>query len=248
MDSIVCARENYKSSAIAAASSRFGKFGNEPLHDARAAKVETNQAVEAMKTVWRESTTGTGLWESNQYQLYPWMLSFIKNLEYTATDVEAFSIAIAGFQYEKGFSGKAGIMLSALINNCREDSFIIHTAHLAEPIHSLGFRNTKNIAVEGNVGFSVGERMEGGSITVKGNAGTMVGDNMKGGVITLQGDAQNYVGDYMEGGRIVVEGNAPFVGLGMVGGEIHVNGDYESIPPNFTSGKIFHREKLIVDK
>jgi formylmethanofuran dehydrogenase subunit C len=116
------------------------------------------------------------------------------------------------------------------MNSSKEDKFVIHTAHIAQPIHLIGHRNTKNIIVNGNACNSVGYGMRGGSIIVKGDAGSLIGSRM-------------------EDGTIAVNGNAGvFIGARMSGGEIHIEGGHGSIADNIIHGKIFHKGKLIVDK
>ncbi len=180
-----------------AASSRFGAFKPEAEHVVRIAKTETNHAVEEMKRAWAECRIADCL--DNAYVL---MLGRIRALEYSAKDVESFSIALSQFQGEKDFSYyKAGLFLSALINNCKEGEFVIHTAHLDEPIDALGFRNTKKITVEGGVRDDLGESMESGTIIVKGNAGSYIANRMRGGVLRIDGDYDE-VSVHFHGGKL----------------------------------------------
>jgi hypothetical protein len=115
-----------------------------------------------------------------------------------------------------------------------------------------------------------GEGMDGGEIEIYGNAGYCVGNMMKGGAIRIFGNAADYLGGEtyaalyrpelgknpwnhtphpgMEGGIITIEGDAgKMVGNMMRGGEIHLNGNYESIG-DVWGGRIFHKGRLIVDK
>jgi len=248
-----------------AVSSRFGGFKPETDHLLRTQNVESSPVLEGMKKAWVDCKDLThGLWEIRHHST----LDRIKNLEYPAIDVETFSIALAEFQDEKKFSDRAGLFLSALINNCKDDGFVIHTSHLAEPIDGLGYHNAKSITVDGNAGDNLGTEMEGGTIFVNGNAGRWVGARMEDGTVTIGGyacdgigyamkggdiivkmGARDFVGERMKGGTIIVMGNAgSLVGKGMEGGEIHLNGDYVSISDNFVGDKIFHKKKLIAGK
>jgi hypothetical protein len=110
-----------------------------------------------------------------------------RSLKYDKTDVEAFAIALAEFQDELGFHDKAGVFLSALINNCAQDDFTIQTGQFAYGINHLGSGNTKKVTVVGDVGNFFGEHNRGGVLRVKGNAGWAVGDNMEDGLITVDG-------------------------------------------------------------
>lgn len=160
-----------------------------------------SKAVMQIKQAW--TGYGPGFDPGHYYAV---MLKVFGRLDYTAKDVEDFSLALSGFQKENNFSIKAGVFLSALINSCRSMKFVIHTAHITEPIHGLGMRNRKDITVKGNVGDVAGGSMIRGTITVEGNAGASVGVMMNGGTITVKGNAGNNAGQDMRGGEIHIEG------------------------------------------
>jgi hypothetical protein len=72
--------------------------------------------------------------------------------------------------------------------------------------------------------------------------------------VTVEGDLGNYVGFEMGGGAdpsstvIIVNGNVgQCCGKDMLSGEIHVNGEIESLGKP-VRGRIYHKGKLIVDK
>src|SRR5208283_402917 len=155
-----------------AASRMFGGLRPETERPVRTHKVESNPALECMKRAWAMCDD---IHLPNYGEIYSAMRRKIRKHQYSAKDVEDFSMVLAEFQGEENFSNKAGLFLSALINNCKEDGFLIHTVQLAKPIHSFGFRNTKNIAIDGDIGDVVGEEMVKGAITVKGNAGGSTG-------------------------------------------------------------------------
>jgi hypothetical protein len=206
-----------------AASSRFGDFKPEAERIVRTQDIRSNPATEGMKEAWMawKEHIDHSSFEKN----YVGALGRIRNLEYSAKDVEDFSIAISGFQGHKGFPAMAGAFLSALINNCQGDSVIIHTVHLAELPNALGYLNTKNIRVDGSVGTVIGDGMTGGRIIVKGDVGQWAGDRMKGGDIRVEGNSAGFING-LAGGTITVEGNVDsHVGASMTGGSIIVNGD-----------------------
>ena len=263
MDAVLAVRRN-DSPAILAASSRFGKFGKEPIHEVRMQKVEMNPALEAMKKAWSDC-----IFHPQELQRdYNEITGKIQDLRYSAKDVEAICFLLAEYQNEANFSQNSGLFLSVLMNHCDEDDFIIHTAHLAEAFHLIGFHNTKNITIEGDAGIAVGFMMRCGTITVKGkakdfvgnmmaggeiivngDAGSSVGANMESGTITVTGDAGDFVGADMTGGSITVMGDAgERVGDGMRFGRIDINGAYESMAVNFPRGMIFHKGKLVRKK
>jgi hypothetical protein len=234
--------------AIVAASRRFSGYKPETEHPAMAQKVEPTRALAEMKIAWAKCVYHHDCeldWDSK----YPDMLAKIRDIRYSAQDIEAFSIALAGFQNMRQPSFKAGLYLSALINNCDESMFAIHSDHLGRPLDCLGYRNRKEIVVEGSVGREVGFEMEGGAIIVKGDAGHCLGEFMRGGSITVEGDAGAGVGSMMRCGRIIVNGDAgERVGEDMGGGEIHLNGGYGGIFKDFGGGRIFHKGTLIAGK
>jgi formylmethanofuran dehydrogenase subunit C len=205
---------------LAAASSRFRGFGPETGHLLRTQNVESNKAIVEMRKVWGDTRICI------ERDEYPQLPGKIKELKYSAKDVETFSIVIAEFQGEENFSNKAGLFLSALINNSGEKDFVIHTAHLSEPVHFIGNGSKKNISVKGDAGDCVGHMMESGTVIVEGNAGNMTGVEMTGGTITVKGNAGKDIGNRMKDGVIIVEGCAgQNIGSAMKGGAITVKGD-----------------------
>ncbi len=228
-----------------AASGRFGAFKSESEQRVRKHEVESNHAVESMREAWLRCTPGPKEIGA-RYEIF---LDGIKDLEYSAGDVGSFSILLSEFRDDGFFRTSAGLFLSALINNCKDDGFTIHTAHFTEPIFFIGYRNTKDMTVDGDAESTLGENMLGGSIIVEGAAKNMVGELMEEGSIIVKGDAGEHVGINMKGGVITVEGNAKkAAGWQMTGGEIRIEGDIESIAKNLIHGKIFHKGRLIVDK
>lgn len=225
--------------AIVAASRIFGKYGHQPLHDTRAHEVEINSAVQGMRAAW--AMCGDMKLEYSG-KMHSKMLKRIEKLRYSAKDIECFSVVLSEFQGELIFSRKVGIFLSALINNCKEEEFIIHTAHLDEPIDCIGYGNRKKIIVEGDTWINLGREMDAGEIIVNGDADDSVGHSMRGGSIIVNGNAGDTIGYDMAGGSILVKGNAGNeVGHEMRGGAIIVTGD-----AGFRTGILMHGGKVIV--
>ncbi|NYZ74130.1 hypothetical protein H0O00_03230 [Candidatus Micrarchaeota archaeon] len=299
----------------------FGRYGPMKEEATRPFEVVEDETLRQMKVAWGAFKV------RKRIHVYTDALRLVKPLKYSASDVERFSFVLAEFQHEKWFREKAGFFLSALINKGKDSDYIIHTAHLGVEIDGIGHENTKNITVEGDAGFGVGDwmkrgtiivngnagqdaasSMDGGSIRVKGNVDKDAGRSMRGGSLIVEGDASEGVGNAMAGGTIIVEGNAgegagsemwggnvivngdagdnvgaymrggtitvkgrAGAGVGsemyssaltlkgdlgdlishpvaVTGGEIHLQGDYVSISDIIRQGKIFHKEKLIVDK
>jgi hypothetical protein len=183
-----------------------------------------DQTLRQLKDAWLnarwEDDTSTSL--EGEYQS---CLKTVKGIRYTANDVEKFSLALAEFQNEEDFDWKAGVFLSALINNCPDSDFVIYTKHLDGRIDDLGYSNTKNITINGDARDNLGCCMAGGKITVKGNSGAYAGTSMENGEIVINGDSGIWLGFQMKGGKITVNGNAMHMaGRNMENGEIVING------------------------
>lgn len=135
----------------------------------------------------------------------------------------------------------SAIYISAAINTSEEDFF---TLPETENIDNLGFKNQKDIriegdvatvgremqegeiTVEGDVAGDAGRRMEGGEITVEGSTGGETGQKMQGGQISVKGDTGKHLGREMSGGKIDVDGDADGqVAQGMTGGKLTIEGD-----------------------
>jgi len=210
-----------------AVGSKFDKYHPEDAKEVRTAEVRPGKVGE-LKVAWKNYKFEMGWWTIAPDMVYRKALEAIKDVHYSARDVEAFAVALSEFQHEFAFAFKAGVLLSALINKSDETRFFIPTHHLDTLICCLGYRNTKNIIVNGNLSAWTGQSMQSGKIIVNGNVDNGVGKEMEGGSITVNGNA------------------AEVVGWSMKGGEIHLNGGYEGIAGD-VKGKIFHRGKLVVD-
>jgi len=141
-------------------------------------------------------------------------------------EITEFSLLLGEYENNKYFEDFTGCYLSALINESRDKDFKIITNYLTKTINDIGYKNAKNIDVNGNAGNWVGLGMKNGKITVNGNAGYGVGHIMKDGKITINGNAGWGVGSRMKNGEITVNGNAgDEVGWGMKNGEITINGN-----------------------
>jgi formylmethanofuran dehydrogenase subunit C len=199
---------------------RFGGYRPEDEKSIRKADVKEN-IIHQLMSAWIafdcNSQTGAH---------YEDAVSVIKGLQYSAKNVEEFSIALVQFQEEHFFGPKAGLFLSALINEGEDEDYIIHTKQMGGNVTCLGLYNTKNVTVIGNLAFSTGEHMKGGRLLVKGDVGAGAGQGMEGGTIEIEGNADNSVGCWMRGGAIVIHGDAGYnVGVKMKGGKIAVNGN-----------------------
>jgi hypothetical protein len=249
--------------SVATMASRFGRYKPEEEKTVRKAEVVEDETLKKMKDAWKAANAAV---ERNLFSdFYDAAIMFVHGMEYGVRDVEKFSLAMVEFEHEERFYQKAGVFLGALINEGKDEDYIIHSSHLACGIDHLGYRNTKNITVQGSAGDYCGNGMEGGSITVegdtgggcgydmeggsvivKGNTDDTCGYQMKGGSITVNGDAGERCGHEMEGGSVIVNGDAGHAcGSLMKGGEIHINGEISTIRGDTKLGKIFHQGELI---
>ena len=247
------------------ASNPFGRYGPIESHEVRQAEVIENETLRRLRKAWKDYPYSVYMPIMGRYEA---AMDTIKNIYYSARDVENFSIALSEFEHEKYFSFKAGLFLTALITNSSERDFVIHTKHLSQKPDWLCLENKNNVTVNGDVGTNfgasatggvmivdgntgglVGQEMKDGIIVVKGNADLALGNRLKGGVIIIKGDAENYAGHGMADGLIIIEGNAGFeLGSRMRGGEIHLEGRYKSLGEYFLGGRIYQRDNLIAGK
>ena len=220
-------------------------FKNYKLEDEKHIKtfrIEGNKTLKQLKKVFRRSKCNNEYIEQN----YMKTLSLIKSIRCSSKDITAFSLALTEFQERENFKEKAGIFLSALINNCSETEFTAITEHLSKLINYLGYMNTKNITVQGDVGDIVGCYMEKGLVTIHGNAEEFVGDGMKGGSITIKGDAGDNVGFGMKGGSITIKGNMGDDAGPYMGDIAALESKYQSLGLAIEGGNIFHKSRQIV--
>ncbi|MFH0860839.1 MAG: hypothetical protein V1921_06525 [Candidatus Altiarchaeota archaeon] len=145
---------------------------------------------------------------------------------------------------QKWYAPKAGIFLSAFMQNSQENKFRIVAR---KPLDYLGYKlgKGKQVTVDGDVGDYAGAKMDGGSLTIKGNAGIKTGymlnrgeilvegdsgdstgENNISGIITVGGNVPGRTGNGMKGGKVTIKGNAGRqTGYGMKDGIVHVHGD-----------------------
>ena len=246
-----------------AASKRFGRYKKEEKQETRKAEVKKDEKLEQIMDKFRRVLDmPTNGFVPGQYKL---CLSMLEGLRYTSDDVAKFSSMVVVFKNEENFDYKAGLFLSALVNHGRHRSYTLVTKDFSGGIYRLGYWNTKNLIIDGDGGFCLGQEMITGTVLVRGTAwrvgsglrggritveaGWDVGSEMEAGEIIVKEIAIMTIGKSMRGGRIIIEGDTRAeVGEGMKGGEIHLNGDCGKIATDIQGGRIYHKGKLIVDK
>jgi hypothetical protein len=224
---------------------RFGKYKREQGKAQKEVQVQ-DRVMEQLRKAWKDFDCDN-MEEFDIGKAY----SLVKDIGYGSADVTKFCMILDGFQKEKNFAYKAGLFLSALMNNCVDEEFTLPLSHLDEKVHYIGFDNSKRILIEGDVGCILGNYMKAGEIIVMGSVENETGGNMEGGRIIIQGDSGATLGSEMKGGEIVLEGDVikdlfqinmklPIgVGLDMKGGEITVKGDASSgVGEKMTGGEI----------
>ncbi len=154
-------------------------------------------------------------------------LALIRDIKYTAKDVEKFTVSLQEFIDLRGFDFKVGLFLSVLVNNCDDDLYLLQLKHLDVKIQDIGFRNNKDIVIDGNVGANLGLEMSSGKLLLNGSSGNCLGWRMSGGTIEIKGDVGLDTGVYM------------------VNGDIYLNGRYGKISDHIIGGRIFHKGKQI---
>ena len=172
--------------SVVAAGSRFGRYEPEEERHVKSADIKEDEVLRQLRAAWAKCSPR--LYNADHYS-YEDTFVKLSHISCSAADVERFSLVLAEFQDEKWFSYKAGIFLSAIVNNGRDSDYVVRTGHLKSPPDSLGCKNRKNLTIIGDVGDWLGSYMAGGRITLKGNAGIQVGYGMEGGEIFIHGIA-----------------------------------------------------------
>jgi hypothetical protein len=144
-----------------------------------------------------------------------------EDIHFSSADIERFSLAMAELDTFHSFPTFMGTFLSSVIlYGSSDNEYLIHTHHV-RPLDNLAFGLWgKKLIVNGDVGAFAGSDMSNPYDT---------DGECKPGILVINGDADHSLGLDMDGGEIHVSGNIRMIGT-------------------FTSGKIFHRGKLIIDK
>jgi hypothetical protein len=191
-------------SSMTAASSRFKGLRPELEQQVRKTDVQTDQMQETLCSKWKEFK---GL-SRYDWDDYPKAVKILDGVDATPKDVETFSLALSQFEGENCFHRKAGLFLSALMNQSSHDGFIIHVSHLKENLDFLGYRNEKRVTIKGNAGHHTGENMKKGSILVEGSSGIMTCYAMESGYVHIMGSVDSGSAGRIAGGAFIVDGDA----------------------------------------
>jgi hypothetical protein len=153
----------------------------------------------------------------------------VKEIDYTAEDIEDFCFALENTQkIPYLIPGPAGLYISALCNDAKEDEIVLKLSELKTEINLVGFRLPK-----------------GKRLVIEGDAGDFTGIGLEGGELVVEGNTKNWTGAGMRSGKILVKKNIGLhTGEWMMGGEIYVGGRIRGLG-NIVEGKIFERDKLV---
>jgi hypothetical protein len=264
-----------------AVNDRFRHYAPEDELPVRKSDVRTSEGLRQILPIWKAFSLKTGYVHDVAVvdQEYGWVdHDALKLARYTPEDVAAFALGLSEFQELAHFADKAGVFLSALINNGKDDDYAIHTPHLSIQPSYLGYKNAKNllvrsgrrhayprldhcglgmsggrITVEGDAGNNAGQGISGGSVIVNGNAGAWAGLNMHGGELVVKDDSEDGIGYSMSGGSITILGNVQTKGITLKIGDYMIGGEIRiegelSTLGDVRHGRIFHKGKLILDK
>jgi hypothetical protein len=227
-----------------AASKRFGRYKKEDRKPIRIAELREDKALQAMMAAY-EGFKQDFEFDNPQSmhkmpsEYYVDGFRHLAGLSCSSRDVERFSILLKHIVEEEkpgpsliamvGFNPQnhiQGMFLSMLVNNGADQAYTIHIPDLPNPMFSIGYRNSKELHVHGDVGHDAGAGMESGSMTVHGDAGAGAGRGMRGGELIIVGNAGHRCASEMKGGKVTVHGDADEnLGMSMEGGEVHVLGN-----------------------
>jgi hypothetical protein len=160
--------------ASMAGSKRFGRYKDEKEKSSRKSQIGQDETTRRLMTLFsqcdydafKEPTAYEKVWGDERTKegvFYDLVSQKVSGHDFSADDIERFSIVLEENESEWNFSRKAGIFLSALVNNGREHHYRVQTAHLQQPLSYLGYRNVKHLTIEG---FAVllGDGSQGGEI------------------------------------------------------------------------------------
>ena len=155
---------------------------------------------------------------------YSSALETIGDMEYDIDDIEEFCLELdRGNRVPYLISGPAGIYVSALCNNVKDERIDLKLFELKRTFHFLGYRlpEGKTLILDGNVGDFIGTGISGGNLIVKGSTGNWAGAGMLKGQIHIKEHTGQNTGEWMKGGEIRVDGHIRGIGKSIAGGHIY---------------------------
>ncbi len=165
---------------------------------------------------------------SRLVRAYSAAIRTVERLDYDIDDIEELCLELD----KEGripylISGPAGIYLSALCNNAKEENIRLRLYELKRTFHFLGYRlpQGKTLILQGDVGDFIGAGLSGGKLVVEGSTGNWAGAGMMDGELHITGHTGRNMGEWMGGGEIHVEGYVGAIGKSIRGGRIYQQGN-----------------------
>ena len=127
------------------ASDPFKRYKREKLQIVRKADIKEDNILKQLKQAFRQfhlSYEDNRIWAS----AYERASVVVKRINYSARDVEKFSLILYELKDERYFALKAGIFLSALINNGVDIDYVLHV-NPEHKILAIGLLNIKNLII-----------------------------------------------------------------------------------------------------
>ncbi len=182
----------------------------------------------------------------------------------TLKDITLFSLGLEHYESNVHFEA-TGFFISAVINYHHEQTktkgiYTLFTKDLTKKVDGIGYHNSANIEIIGDVGNRIAWYMDGGRLSIKGNVlsfccknlrnGTVIIEgnasrrfclNMSGGNVFLKGSAEDFACEDMEAGIVVIEKNVLDKACrGMRGGNVTIKGNAgEEFAEEMQSGTIY---------
>ena len=152
--------------AVASASSKFGRYKPEPQSESRILNVEASPGVARLLDIWEKF-----LPKRRQIgNAYDHISELLTKERFTGPDVSVTSQLLVAYQPEPEFHAMAGFFLSSAINLIPDERFALDLTGYENQICYLGYKTTKKLTIEGNVGHSPGIHLSGGVIRIFGDA------------------------------------------------------------------------------
>jgi hypothetical protein len=164
---------------------------------------------------------------SRVVKAYSSALRMIRDLDYDVDDIEELCMELdKGGKIPYLISGPAGIYISALCNNAKEDTIRLKLHEFKRTYHFLGYRlpEGKTLILEGDVGDFIGAGLSGGRLVVEGSTGNWAGAGMMKGELYITEHAGQNTGEWMRGGEIHCDGRIRGIGKTIFGGRIYQRG------------------------
>lgn len=152
------------------AAGRFSRYAPEQEARSRAPSVRSDSVLRRINGIW-ETYSSKKFLEATDSRMRSRVLREIRALGHRAEDISDFVLSMNSLPDPGKTRFSGGYFVSDLINNCAAESFELHTRHLDFALNGLGFRNTKRIAIHGDVGDNLALGMLSGRMIVHGAQG-----------------------------------------------------------------------------